>query len=140
MSVSILRRNQKKARIEVIPLIDVVFFLLATFVLFTLSLTRLDGMKVQLPTAATGQPNNPAGAITITVTEDGEMAWNSEPVTLDRFLDQLQALRLVAPHTPVLINGDARADFARAVYVFDEVRKAGIDRVEIVTRISSESP
>lgn len=140
MAVSILRRNQKKARIEVIPLIDVVFFLLATFVLFTLSLTRLDGMKVQLPAASTGEVTNPAGVITITVTEGGELAWNREPVTLDRFLDQLQALRVVAPQTQILINGDARADFARTVYVFDEVRKAGIDRVQIVTRVPSNTP
>jgi len=140
MAVSILRRHQKKARIEVIPLIDVVFFLLATFVLFTLSLTRLNGMKVQLPAASTGELSNPAGAITITVTEGGELAWDSEPVTLDRFLDQLQALRAVAPETQILINGDERADFARAVYVFDEVRKAGIERVEIVTRIAERAP
>lgn len=139
MAVKIIRRHQKRARIEVIPLIDVIFFLLATFVLFTLSLTRLDGMRVELPEARTGEASSAAEATTITVTEEGGLAWNGVPMTLDRFLDQLQALRAVDPRAKILINGDARADFARAVYVFDEVRKAGLERVQIVTR-QAEGP
>ena len=49
--------GKKKARIEIIPLIDVIFFLLATFVLFTLSLDKIASIPVQLPKAVDAPPN-----------------------------------------------------------------------------------
>jgi len=124
----------KKARIEIIPLIDVVFFLLATFVLFTLSLNRSDGLSVLLPASETGGPRDPSGSITITVTDEGTLAWNKDLVTLDEFLQRLQQYRSQNPDGRILINGDERAFFAQAVYVFDEARKAGFTKVFIETR------
>ena len=48
--------GKKKARIEIIPLIDVIFFLLATFVLFTLSLNRIQSVPITLPGVSTAKP------------------------------------------------------------------------------------
>lgn len=123
----------KKARIEIIPLIDVVFFLLATFILFTLSLNTSGGLRVALPDAATGVARDRADAITITVTAEGQLAWDKDIITLDEFLVRLQAYKQVAINPRVLINGDETAFFSQARYVFDEVRKAGIQRVFIET-------
>jgi len=125
----------KKARIEIIPLIDVIFFLLATFVLFTLSLNKSNGLNVQLPVSATSEPRDPAGSVTITVTDEGTLAWNKDLVTLDEFLQRLQQFRAQEPDGRVLINGDERAFFAQAIYVFDEARKAGFTKVFIETRV-----
>lgn len=125
----------KKARIEIIPLIDVVFFLLATFVLFTLSLNKSDGLTVLLPVAQTSEPRDPSGSVTITVTDEGTLAWNKDLVTLDEFLQRLQQFRTQAPDGRILINGDERAFFAQAIYVFDEARKAGFTKVFIETRV-----
>jgi len=124
----------KKARIEIIPLIDVIFFLLATFVLFTLSLNKSNGLNVQLPTSSTSEARDPAGSVTITVTDEGTLAWNKDLVTLDEFLQRLQQYRAQEPEGRVLINGDERAFFAQAIYVFDEARKAGFTKVFIETR------
>ena len=124
----------KKARIEIIPLIDVIFFLLATFVLFTLSLNKSNGVSVQLPTAEQTEPRDPAGTVTISITADGTLAWNKDPVTMQEFLDRLQDYRRQYPDGRVLINGDERAYFTQAIYVFDQVRKAGFNKVFIETR------
>lgn len=125
----------KKARIEIIPLIDVIFFLLATFVLFTLSLNKSNGLNVQLPVSGTSEPRDPAGSVTITVTDEGTLAWNKDLVTLDEFLQRLQQYRAQEPEGRILINGDERAFFAQAIYVFDEARKAGFQKVFIETRV-----
>jgi len=125
----------KKARIEIIPLIDVIFFLLATFVLFTLSLNKSNGLAVLLPTSQTSEPRDPAGSVTVTVTDEGTLAWNKDLVTLDEFLQRLQQFRLQEPDGRILINGDERAFFAQAIYVFDEARKAGFTKVFIETRV-----
>ena len=124
----------KKARIEIIPLIDVIFFLLATFVLFTLSLNKSNGIKVHLPVAETAVPRDPSGTVTVSITDEGALAWNTDLVTLDEFLLRLQQYHLQEPDGRILINGDERAFFAQAVYVFDEARKAGFLKVFVETR------
>ncbi|MFA6289786.1 MAG: biopolymer transporter ExbD [Opitutaceae bacterium] len=125
----------KKARIEIIPLIDVIFFLLATFVLFTLSLNKSGGLAVALPSSATSEPRSADGAVTISITAEGTLAWDKTPVTLDEFIARLQAFKQVEPNPKVLINGDENAMFAQVRYVVDEVRKAGIAKILIETRI-----
>ncbi len=124
----------KKARIEIIPLIDVVFFLLATFVLFTLSLNKSDGVTVVLPEAEISEGRDTQGTVTISVTDEGAIAWNKDLVTLDDFLQRLQVYKRDNPEGRILINGDERAFFAQAIYVFDEARKAGFTKVFIETR------
>ncbi len=124
----------KKARIEIIPLIDVIFFLLATFVLFTLSLNKSNGISVKLPVAESSIPRDPNDTVTISVTDEGTIAWNKDLITLDEFLVRLQQFHRNEPDGRILINGDERAFFAQAVYVFDEARKAGFTKVFIETR------
>src|SRR5471032_1758340 len=95
----------KKARIEVIPLIDVIFFLLATFVLYTLSLNKSGGIRVDLPSSETAEPRDPAGTVTITVTSEGGVAWDHDLIPLDMFVSRLQAYHTTYPDGRILING-----------------------------------
>lgn len=127
--------GKKKARIEIIPLIDVIFFLLATFVLFTLSLNKSQGLPVSLPKTATSAPRDPSNSVTITVTAEGTLAWDKDLITLDEFLVRLQTYKnQMGPDARILINGDEAAFFSQARYVIDEVRKSGITKVLIETR------
>jgi biopolymer transport protein ExbD len=138
MSGSSSGGGPKRARIEIIPLIDVIFFLLATFVLFTLSLNKSAGPHVLLPSSETGVPRDPSGTAMITVTAEGTMAWDKDPITLDEFLVRLQQFHLEHPEDArILINGDADASFSSVIYVFDEVRKTGITKVLIETTVKS---
>ena len=127
--------RRRRARIEIIPLIDVIFFLLATFVLFTFSLNQSGGLHVALPAAVTGEPRDAHGALTLSVTADGAIAWNRQPVTTGEFLARLLEYRRTEPDPRVLINGDERARFAQARYVIDELHKAGISRIQIETLV-----
>lgn len=126
---------KKKARIEIIPLIDVIMFLLATFVLFTLSLNKTEGIRVGLPNSVTGEPRSTENSVTVTVTEEGTLAWNKDFVSLDEFLNRLKAFHMNSPEGRLLVNGDENASFSAAIYVFDEARKAGIEKVMIETRV-----
>lgn len=131
--------GKKKARIEIIPLIDVIFFLLATFVLFTLSLNKSGGVSgISLPSAETGAPRDPNG-VTISVTEAGTIAWNKDFVSLAEFIDRLRAFKASDPDGRILINGDEAAMFNAALYVFDEARKAGFNKIFIETKVRKAS-
>jgi biopolymer transport protein ExbD len=129
----------KKARIEIIPLIDVIFFLLATFVLFTLSLNKSEGIKVLLPQAETGGPRDVSGTHTITVTDTGTIAWDKDFISLQEFINRLKAFKLAEPDGRILINGDENALFNSALYVFDEARKAGFQKIYIETKLRKKS-
>ncbi len=130
--------GKKKARIEIIPLIDVIFFLLATFVLFTLSLNTPQGVPVTLPQTETGEPRDPTGTATISVTANGALAWDKELVELGDFLRRLQSFyQSAGPDGRILINGDENAPFNQAIYAFDEARKAGFRKIFIETQARS---
>jgi biopolymer transport protein ExbD len=129
--------GKKKARIEIIPLIDVIFFLLATFVLFTLSLNTPQGVPVILPQADSGVERDTSGTATVSVTEQGTLAWDKEFVELGDFLTRLKAFYASNPEGRILINGDDNAPFNQAIYVFDEARKAGFKKIFIETQVRS---
>jgi biopolymer transport protein ExbD len=130
---------RRRARVEIIPLIDVIFFLLATFVLFTLSLNKSGGLAVALPATTTGASRDPTGAATVTLTAEGTLAWDKQPVTLDEFLARLRAYKQTAANPRVLLNADEAARFTDARYVVDEIRKAGL-RVFVETRVAPAAP
>ena len=131
--------GKKKARIEIIPLIDVIFFLLATFVLFTLSLNTPRGVPVVLPQADSGVERETAGTATVSVTEPGSLAWDKEFVDLNEFLNRLKSYYVSNPEGRILINGDDNAPFNQAIYVFDEARKAGFKKIFIETQVRAIS-
>lgn len=127
-------RSQKKARIEVIPLIDIVFFLLATFVMVSLSMIKNEGVTVNLPVASTGGPQERKEYTAITVTESGDYYFNKDAASLEEIVTRLKALKESEPEPRVFINGDEKAEFGRAIAILDETRKLGITKVAIETR------
>jgi biopolymer transport protein ExbD len=126
---------RKKARIEIIPLIDVIFFLLATFVLFTLSLNRIQSVPVDLP-VANPNPDPPTKdeSVTIQVSADDSLFWNREPMEMADLPSRITAYKTQTEDPRVLIAGDEKARFGATVKVLDEVRKAGILKFSVETR------
>jgi biopolymer transport protein ExbD len=126
-------RAKRRARIEIIPLIDIMFFLLATFVMVSLSMIRNQGINVNLPIASTSTPQDRKSYVSITVTEKGEFYWDKDPVDLPTVVSRLRQLKQTEADPKVFINGDAKAHFEDIVSVLDEARKAGITKVAIET-------
>jgi biopolymer transport protein ExbD len=125
-------REHKKARIEIIPLIDVIFFCLATFVLVTLAMNKNRSQRVSLAPGESGvRPAASADAVTVTLNDRGELFWGIEAVSFDQLLVNLSNLgRTEDPK--LLLNFDRRAMFGQASLLLDEIRKAGISRVQVM--------
>ena len=131
----IILRPRKKARIEIIPLIDVIFFLLATFVLFTLSLNRIQSVPVDLPFASQNKQNiEQKDSVTLQVSDQGNVYWNKELIDIDELAPRLEQFTRQAQAPRVLVAGDDRAKWGITVKVLDEVRKAHIEKVSMETR------
>lgn len=128
---------RRKARIEIIPLIDVVFFLLATFIMVSLSMVKNQGISVNLPSATTASAEDRKASVIISVDKDGSVYLDKEQISIEALKGKLQTLKINEPDLRVFINGDDHAYFGKAVSIFDEVRAAGITKVSIQTKSKS---
>jgi biopolymer transport protein ExbD len=119
--------GRRRARVEIIPLIDVIFFLLATFVLFTLSLNKIQSLPVQLPqSAATARPDPDHDAVVLQISAAGSAFWNREPIALADLPVRLLGYKSSTPAPRVLVSGDSSARWGDTVRALDALARAGI--------------
>ncbi|MDR2863642.1 MAG: biopolymer transporter ExbD [Puniceicoccales bacterium] len=125
----------KKARIEIIPLIDVIFFLLATFVLFTLSLNKIQSIPLDLPQAApnAAATKNDDDVIVLQLSDAESAYWNKELISFNEIRPRLLNYKATVATPRVLVTGDDRATYGITIRALDQVRKAGISEVSIET-------
>jgi biopolymer transport protein ExbD len=129
----IARKASEKARIEIIPMIDVIFFLLVFFMVSTLSMTINRGLPVNLPTAATSQKDAREN-VSLTVMQDGQMFLNKEPVTLQDMGLRVKAALAADPRLAVVINADGHVLHSTVVDILDELRQAGVSGLAIAVK------
>jgi biopolymer transport protein ExbD len=127
-----------EARIEIIPLIDIMFFLLASFMLVSLSMVNMKGVKVNLPTATTATNETKKDFITVTVDKAGLAYLDAKPVGDHELVQALSAKHQVDATLRVFINGDQDSRHGDMMRVLDLVRSAGIEKVAFETREASK--
>jgi len=125
-----------EARIEIIPLIDIMFFLLAAFMLVSLTMVNLKSVKVNLPTATTATPENRKDFVDVSIDKSGAVFLDKQAVSDDQLVRGLQQLREANPRLRVLISGDREALHGDVIHALDLVRVAGIDNVAFEIRQS----
>jgi biopolymer transport protein ExbD len=116
-------RSRRRGRIEIIPMIDVMFFLLATFMLASLSLQNLHSLRVDLPRGQSA-PLQAKTPVTLTVTRAGDILLNETAVTLETLAPTLQAM-LPSPDANVVVAADSGAPTGVVVQAMLRAREAG---------------
>lgn len=107
-----------------IPMIDVMMFLLFFFMVASLAMVTQNAIPVTLPKAASSQDEN-AQTITITVRADQSIYLNTTPINIDRLEGALEKLK-VGPKNVITINADERVPHGLVIAAMDEARKAGV--------------
>ncbi len=130
--VKISRRRQvEDAEIIVIPMIDVMMFLLFFFMVASLAMVVQAGLPVNLPKASTSSEHSSQN-VTITIMRDNSIHLNTKLVQLNTLRSELEKLHLT-DNDLVIINGDKMVTHGLVVAAMDEARKAGISRFAIAT-------
>ena len=129
----IQRRSIKKASIEIIPMIDTIFFLLVFFMISTLSMTQFKGMPVNLPKAASGQ-QAPAESAAITINKEHQIFLDKQPVEKTSLADRLGGLIAKNPELLVVINADDGVEHGHVVEVMDIARSANVAKMAIAVK------
>ena len=123
-------RELKRTRVEIIPMIDTVFFLLVFFMLSSLSLTHLNGLRVDLPTGKNA-PTQPRASLTLSVQKSGTMSLNNRVVTLQNLSQNLKRIPNVKSQT-LTINADKNVSYGVVMRAIDTARQVGISRTNFV--------
>ncbi len=119
----------KRARIEIIPLIDIMFFLLAAFMLVSLTMINMKGIDVNLPTATSAQPNNKPDFMMVSIDALMDIYFEKEKVAKDDVLPRLQKAYESNHDQRIFIRADKDATYETVVFVLDKARTAGIQKV-----------
>jgi biopolymer transport protein ExbD len=121
--------RRKHSRIEIIPLIDIMFFLLASFMMVSLSMDRTQNIKVNLPSSTEAQHDFKPDMLSIAVDKSGKVWFQKEPISLaDLGLVVSNHFR-IDTNLPVYISGDREAQHGAMVDVYQVVRAAGVQKV-----------
>ncbi len=121
-----------EARIEVVPLIDIMFFLLAAFMLVSLSMTHLQRVPINLPEASTGIADSKTPPFQIAIDANGVTTWDEKIVTLSEITGRLKAAANPA-ESRVLISADEESRHKQVLGVLNAVRDAGVEKVSFET-------
>ncbi|MGO9379184.1 MAG: ExbD/TolR family protein [Dissulfurispiraceae bacterium] len=125
-------RHSRRGRIEIIPMIDVMFFLLATFMLASLSLQNLHSLPVNLPQgkAAPIQAKTP---VTLTITKESTILLDKNMVTLETLAATLQPM-LNGLDSSVIVAADSAAPYGVTVQAMMQARNAGAQHFLIAVK------
>lgn len=119
-----------EARIEIVPLIDIMFFLLASFMLVSLSMVNLKTLKMNLPAAASATSDTTGkNFVDISVDQAGLAYLDKRPMDDVSLLTRLAANERANPKMRVFISGDRDARHGDMIRVLDLVRRAGVSQV-----------
>jgi biopolymer transport protein ExbD len=119
----------KKARLEIIPLIDIMFFLLASFMLVSLTMINMKAIDVALPTATSAQPNTKPDFIIVSIDALMDIYFEKEKVPREEVLSKFQDLYSKNHDVRIYLRADKGANYDTVMFVLDSLRTAGIQKV-----------
>jgi biopolymer transport protein ExbD len=126
-------RPYKPVRIQIIPMVDVMMFLLVFFVLISIHVLPALGLKVALPHSSVAANLDEVRRVTLTLTADGGIYLDGNPTTVGDLPDQLRTLS-VQSKVAVIIAGDERSRLQLLVDVLGTLQRSGIAATSITTK------
>lgn len=126
--------RRRRTRLEIIPLIDIMFFLLASFMMVSLQMQKVRTLKASLPTATLATAAAKPNLLTITVNRNGQVSVDSQPVSFPSLLTLLTNRYNLDTNLPVYITATRDATHGSVMYVLDFVKRAGIQRVAVAVK------
>ena len=131
-----MRRNFHEVRdplVMIIPMIDIMLFLLVFFMLSTMYMVNASTVQVNLPQAASAQQDTRPHIVSITVTERGEMLFDRDDTPTKELTARVKERLAEDPETVFVVRGDKKTDYQYIVSVFDALKEAGTRHVSIAT-------
>lgn len=121
------------AQINIVPMIDVVFAILTFLIISSLSLSKSEGLPVNLPKASTSQAQEAPSKITITIEESGKLMVDKKPVNLDQIESAVRQVMGSNQTSLIILNADQGVNHGNVVEVMDRLRRIKGAKLGIAT-------
>jgi biopolymer transport protein ExbD len=131
---------EKKSRLEIIPLIDIMFFLLASFMMISLQMQIVRTVKANLPTATLATSSTKPDIVNLLVNRDGQVSVDKKAISFSELNTLLTNRYSLNTNLPVYITGAQDATHGSVIYVLDFVKRAGIQHVAIAVKAAADQP
>lgn len=131
---------RRRTRLEIIPLIDIMFFLLASFMMVSLQMQKVRTLKASLPTATLATSTAKPDTINLTVNKDGQFAVDKQPLSNPELFTLLTNRYHLNTNMPVYITGARDTKYGSIIYALDFVKRAGIQRVAVAVKTTPGKP
>ena len=131
---------KRRSRIVIIPLIDIMFFLLASFMMVALEMSKTENIKVNLPPATQSRQDFRPDMINIAVDKSGAVWIEKQQVSFAELAAVLKNRFHDNPDIPVYISGDRDTLHGDMVKVYRTVRAVGIQKVAFMTETAAGQP
>jgi len=130
---------EKKSRLEIIPLIDIMFFLLASFMMISLQVQIVRTLKANLPTATLATSTKKPDMVNLNVNKDGQVSVDDKNISFPALFTLLTNRYSLNTNLPVYITGADDATHGSVMFVLDFVKRAGIQNVAISVKAAPDS-
>ncbi len=117
--------------INITPMLDLAYVLLVIFIL--MATASVQGIKVDLPKASSAESLAEPKTVAITVNNQGQIFMDAYPVTLQDLETRLRNIKASNPDTPIVLKGDATAQYGKITEVLDLCRRLDLSKVGLVT-------
>jgi biopolymer transport protein ExbD len=129
---------ERKSRLEIIPLIDIMFFLLASFMMLSLQMQIVRTLKANLPTATLATSTKKPDIVNLNVNKDGDVSVDDKPLAFPELFSMLTNRCNMNTNLPVYITGANDATHGSVMFVLDFVKRAGIRNVAIAVQAAPD--
>lgn len=128
------QEKKTRVRIEIIPMIDVMMFLLVFFVLISIDVIPAFGIKTRLPSSSSAEASAERYNAVVSLGRGGELQLNGVEVAAEELIPRLVAAKQGHPHVSVIINGDQTVELQRVIDVMDRIKAAGFKAMSIAVQ------
>ncbi|MDD7678395.1 MAG: biopolymer transporter ExbD [Anaerovibrio sp.] len=119
-------------KLMIIPMIDIIFFLLVFFMLNTLYMTNQQTVPVNLPQAASAS-TDVVKSLQVTVAKDGQLYLGTEPMSMEQLKARVRA-ESAGGSTALVLRADSDVDYGRFIAVLDELKRSGAGKISLAAR------
>lgn len=126
-------RIAEQPKVMIIPMIDIMLFLLIFFMVSTVYMVQLNTLSVDLPTAAAAQRETKPNLISITVTDQGIVLYDKEQTPSENIAERIRESLAVDTDTVFVLRGDRKSSYENITEVLDILKQSGARHVSIAT-------
>jgi biopolymer transport protein ExbD len=131
-------RLEQQPRIMIIPMIDIIFFLLVFFMMSTLYMHDQQSIAINLPSAATATKEPVDQPLTLLMTADNKLLFNNQEIPPGALSATISMALTVHPNAPFILKADRQIEYGKVITLLDNLKQLGVKKISFATEVKQK--